>query len=166
MHKFDRILQVGGHIGASWRIRLNRPSAAAMRPYVKFIWPLVPIVVEVFGIATLWQYCNIKVFAIEDSAQFMRAKLIYRTERKTRIHDRHRPKYRDFRLVPWFPAIAVMLRHDRDYRWLFPYNIQQLMLYSGKVWLGSACNDSIQCHELDIRLVIGYLTSFFLFLDI
>ena len=30
-----------GHIGATWRIRLNCPSAAAMRPYVKLFWPLV-----------------------------------------------------------------------------------------------------------------------------
>ena len=30
-----------GHIGATWRIRLNRPYAAAMRPYVKLLWPLV-----------------------------------------------------------------------------------------------------------------------------
>jgi len=29
------------HIGASWRIRLNRPCAAAMRPYVKLLWPFV-----------------------------------------------------------------------------------------------------------------------------
>jgi len=29
------------HIGATWRIRLNRPCAAAMRPYVKLLWPLV-----------------------------------------------------------------------------------------------------------------------------
>ena len=32
-----------GHIDATWRIRLNRPSAAAMRPYVKLLWPLVII---------------------------------------------------------------------------------------------------------------------------
>jgi len=40
-HNFNRIRQVapmcphgmGGHIGATCRIRLNRPSAAAMRPY-------------------------------------------------------------------------------------------------------------------------------------
>jgi len=25
------------HIGATWRIRLNRPRAAAMRPYVKLL---------------------------------------------------------------------------------------------------------------------------------
>jgi len=37
-HKFNRVCQVasmcthGRHIGASWRIWLNRPSAAAMRP--------------------------------------------------------------------------------------------------------------------------------------
>ena len=29
------------HIGATWRIRLNPPCAAAMRPYVKLLWPLV-----------------------------------------------------------------------------------------------------------------------------
>jgi len=30
-----------GHIGATRRIWFNRPSAAAMRPYVKLLWPLV-----------------------------------------------------------------------------------------------------------------------------
>jgi len=28
-----------GHIGATWRIRLNRPSAAAMRSHFKLLWP-------------------------------------------------------------------------------------------------------------------------------
>jgi len=28
----------GGHIGATWRIRLNCPCAAAMQPYVKLLW--------------------------------------------------------------------------------------------------------------------------------
>jgi len=31
----------GVHIGATWRIRLNHPCVAAMRPYVKLLWPLV-----------------------------------------------------------------------------------------------------------------------------
>ena len=31
----------GVHIAATWRIWLNRPCAAAMRPYVKLLWPLV-----------------------------------------------------------------------------------------------------------------------------
>ena len=31
-------------IGATWRIRLNPRSAAAMRPYVKLLWPPVHIV--------------------------------------------------------------------------------------------------------------------------
>jgi len=31
----------GVHIGATLRILLNRPSAAAMRSYVKLLWPLV-----------------------------------------------------------------------------------------------------------------------------
>jgi len=30
-----------GHIGTIWRIQLNRPCAAAMRPYVKSLRPLV-----------------------------------------------------------------------------------------------------------------------------
>jgi len=34
---------MGEHIGATWRIRLNRPSVAAVRPYVKLLWPLVSI---------------------------------------------------------------------------------------------------------------------------
>jgi len=33
----------GVHIDAIWRIRLNRPFAAAMRPYVKLLWPHVII---------------------------------------------------------------------------------------------------------------------------
>ena len=32
---------IGRHIAATWRIRLNRPCAAAMRPYVKLFWSLV-----------------------------------------------------------------------------------------------------------------------------
>jgi len=46
-HKFNRICQwrqcavIRGHIGATWRMRLNRPSAAAMRLCVNLLWPLV-----------------------------------------------------------------------------------------------------------------------------
>jgi len=39
-HKFNRIRQcavTGGNIGKTWRIRLNRQSSAAMRPYVKLL---------------------------------------------------------------------------------------------------------------------------------
>jgi len=32
---------MGGHISVSWRIRSNRPFAAAMRPYIKLLGPLV-----------------------------------------------------------------------------------------------------------------------------
>ena len=45
-HKFNRIRQcavTGGNIGKTWRIRLNRQSSAAMRPYVKLLWPLIII---------------------------------------------------------------------------------------------------------------------------
>jgi len=33
----------GVHIGATWRIRRNRPCVAAMRLYVKLLWPLVTL---------------------------------------------------------------------------------------------------------------------------
>jgi len=32
---------MGVHTGDTWRMRLKRPCAAAMRPYVKLLWPLV-----------------------------------------------------------------------------------------------------------------------------
>jgi len=35
--------QYGVHIGATWRIRLNHPCAAAMWPYVKLLRPVVTI---------------------------------------------------------------------------------------------------------------------------
>jgi len=46
-HKFSGIRQVcqcalmGGHIGSTWRIRLNHPSTVVMWRYVKLLWPLV-----------------------------------------------------------------------------------------------------------------------------
>ena len=49
-HKFNRIRQVapmcprGAYIGTAWWIRLNRSSAAAMRPYVNLLWPLVILI--------------------------------------------------------------------------------------------------------------------------
>ena len=47
---------MGGHIGASWRIRLNRPSAAAMHSYVKLLWPFV--------VAALWNRAGHYIFAL------------------------------------------------------------------------------------------------------
>jgi len=37
---------MGGHICPTWRIRLNPPSVAATRPYVKLLWPLVELLVN------------------------------------------------------------------------------------------------------------------------
>jgi len=34
----------GVYISATWRIRLNRPCAATMRPYVKLLLPLVYVI--------------------------------------------------------------------------------------------------------------------------
>jgi len=48
MGPWKRVLH-GVHTSATWRIRLNRPrsvgpnGAAAMRPYVKLLWPLIII---------------------------------------------------------------------------------------------------------------------------
>ena len=42
-----------GHIGATWRIRLNRPRLAEMRPYVTVLWPLVlTVMIDLF--ACVW----------------------------------------------------------------------------------------------------------------
>jgi len=39
--RWRQCAHMGGHIGATWRIRLNRPSAAVIRSYVKLLWPLI-----------------------------------------------------------------------------------------------------------------------------
>jgi len=46
----------GVHIGATWQIRLNRPCTATMRPFVKLLWPLVILSVNVAG-ANVTQCC-------------------------------------------------------------------------------------------------------------
>jgi len=47
---------------------------------------------------------------------------------KSRIHDRR--DYRDFRLVPWFPAIAVILCHGRDYHQnMYNLDFERSILY-------------------------------------
>jgi len=38
---FFGFIYIWVHIGATWRIRLNRLCAAAMWPYVKLLWPFV-----------------------------------------------------------------------------------------------------------------------------
>ena len=39
-------MPVGVHISATWQIWLNHPCVAAMRPYVKLLWPLVIILIS------------------------------------------------------------------------------------------------------------------------
>jgi len=72
-HKFSRVHQVAqcavmeGHIGATWRIRLNHPSAAAMQPYVKLLWPLVILVdtlPSVFWLLVGWQVVVVDTYFI------------------------------------------------------------------------------------------------------
>jgi len=68
--RWRQCAQIGRHIRATWQIRLNRPSVAAMRSYVKLLWPLVDIAtvklnsLEDFLIPNavakwrmLWDYC-------------------------------------------------------------------------------------------------------------
>ena len=49
VHKFNHIRHVapmypcGRAHGATWQIRLTRPSAGALQPYAKLLWPLVTI---------------------------------------------------------------------------------------------------------------------------
>jgi len=44
------------HMGCTWRIRLNRPYEAVMRPYVKLLWPL--------AMAALRSRCGHYIFAL------------------------------------------------------------------------------------------------------
>ena len=63
--RWRQCAQMGGHIVATWRIRLSHPSAAAMRSYVKLLLPLVVIikvsavVVDVSGTGTRCWRCSI-----------------------------------------------------------------------------------------------------------
>jgi len=41
--RWRQCAHMGGHIDPTWQIRLNRPSAAAMRSYVTLFWPLVSL---------------------------------------------------------------------------------------------------------------------------
>jgi len=40
MATISRLSVYGAHIGATWRIRLDHPCVAAMRPYVNLLWPV------------------------------------------------------------------------------------------------------------------------------
>ena len=62
IHLWRQCAHMGADIGASWRIHLNRPSAAAMPSYVKLLWPLVcmrrPIVLQ--QLAIIFKLCCLK----------------------------------------------------------------------------------------------------------
>jgi len=34
-------MSIGVHIGTTWQVQLNRPYAAAMKPYIKLLWSIV-----------------------------------------------------------------------------------------------------------------------------
>jgi len=81
---------MGGHFGATWRIRLNRASAAAMWPYVKLLWPLVILwyrAINYAGCPSAFQHYN---KAIVESR--LRPRLLYSTLQAT--NQQQRPAYR------------------------------------------------------------------------
>ena len=52
----DRVVLDGVHIGATWRLRLNRPCEAVMRPYDKLLWPVVYLQLSVvWWVHMLWE---------------------------------------------------------------------------------------------------------------
>ena len=53
---------MGGHIGATWQIRLNHLSVVAMRSYVKLLWQLVVIMVTVEKQILEWLEVQIFVY--------------------------------------------------------------------------------------------------------
>jgi len=55
-HKFNHIRQVAPMCPSilTWRIRLNRPSPSAMRPYVILFWPIVIIIIIIVN-STSWR---------------------------------------------------------------------------------------------------------------
>jgi len=60
--RWRQCAHTGGHIGTTWQIRLNRPTAAAMRSYVKLHWPLDLLGMDVtklsfMNIAIIIHYC-------------------------------------------------------------------------------------------------------------
>ena len=51
----------GANVPTTWRIRLNRPSVAAMRSYVKLLWPLNVIICRTLSRPTAYGgYCFIR----------------------------------------------------------------------------------------------------------
>jgi len=62
-YTFNRIRQVApmclpsGHIGATWQIRLNRPSAAVMPSYIKLLWPLVGLQIAMYSLLSSLLWC-------------------------------------------------------------------------------------------------------------
>jgi len=55
--RWRQCAHMGRDIGTAWRIRLNRPSAAAMQSYVILLWPLVIFVmnISVYVISFSWE---------------------------------------------------------------------------------------------------------------
>jgi len=66
---------MGGHVGATWQLQLNRPSVAAMRPYVRLLWPLLLLLFRLFFSKT----CSVKMYVIAICC----------------INDAHQKSYRD-----------------------------------------------------------------------
>jgi len=73
--RWSHCVHMGQHIGATWRIRLNRSCAAAMRSYVKLLW-------HKFYQATL---CNRNTSYDSSTRQSVRPRLKSGSDRPTRL---------------------------------------------------------------------------------
>jgi len=67
------------HIGVTWRIRLNRPSAAAMRPFVKLLWSLVSLLQQLHTVR-YFVGCSVNIFSsANNNAHIIRRDIIHKT---------------------------------------------------------------------------------------
>jgi len=94
----------GEHIGATWRIRLNRPSVAAMRPYVKVLWPLVIKPMELDTTVTAYVSVNVSVCL---SVTRMLKRLIY--SRLTWFARDYRPEARHLLVIAKFCVVTATI---------------------------------------------------------
>ena len=85
-HKFNRIRQVlpicrqGRVTGASRPIRSNHLSAAAMRPYVKLLWPLVVMIIPLSApVDNIWAMMTVQQRIRENTIKLFCAVLCSKT---------------------------------------------------------------------------------------
>ena len=61
--RWRQYAHMGGHIGATWRTRLNRLSVVAIQSYVKLLWPLVNFLGHVSVLLDTHTFCTTEIRA-------------------------------------------------------------------------------------------------------